>query len=126
MPEKKICTYRDEAEFIRVVCLEGKTGTMDCPGGCGRKLQLGVPRCPHGNLWEFRGYCTVCQSDGVKSPGTKSLPTDKKLKTIIAELPEEPRVCVEEIEPEESEVEEPETDIERELETAEEVEYGET
>ncbi|MHB8485508.1 MAG: hypothetical protein ACYDCM_07245 [Candidatus Acidiferrales bacterium] len=107
MPQK-ICTFSDHAELTR----KGNTTCLVCD----RSLETGPKRCPHGNLWEFRGYCTVCQSEGVKSPGKEPMPKDWKLKAVIAEVLEEPRVSVAEIEPDENEVEETEIEAEQDSE----------
>ena len=124
MPEKKICTYRDEAEFIRVVCLEGKTGTMDCPF-CGRTLQLGIPRCDHGVAIGLK--CGLCQSVGIDPSLSEKkgryLKTQKEIQQVLSEQFEEDREVKEVLV---DSADEPDTEIELELETDEEIEYEET
>lgn len=61
--EKRICTFAEEAEIIRLNQQAGNDGIISCPN-CGRPLTLGDRRCIHGNLIDG-GRCFVCRSFGV-------------------------------------------------------------
>jgi hypothetical protein len=56
-----LCSYHSHAENIRLARESGRFGEMDCPD-CRRPLQLGHPRCPHGNIIWPQGYnlCEIC------------------------------------------------------------------
>lgn len=120
---RKICSFREEAEFIRIASSEGGTGTMKCPV-CSRTLQLGVKRCPHSVMIGL--HCDLCQSVGIDSPLNRNIfrnrKTEEEIQKILKEKAEEDFV----VKTSSVDLADEPAEIELELETDEEIEYEET